>query len=357
MTIGVGIIGLGFMGRRYAETLRQLHGVTVSAVTDTRPDVAQDVASLTGARVVPDAATLARVDGVDAVFICTPEDAHVDAAVAALAAGKHVLIEKPVCHDLPSAARIRDAAASAGTTVMVGHLLRFEARWAAARRLIADGEIGDVVSIATRRVGNIRDQDVLRGRTTIPLYYGVHDLDIVRWYAGREALSIQAVRRSGVVRAAGFDVDDLYCAILRFEDDVLATAELGWHIPDSAASAPSSGITVTGTRGWLRIEQGRTGLEVYAGDVGRSRDISIDVSFWPEVHGRPAGALVNELEHFIDCIRRARTPIITLDDGIEALRLSLAMEVAATSGSTIDLRSFGATELGHVPPAGAGRKP
>ena len=91
--------------------------------------------------------------------------------------------------------------------------------------------IGDVVSIATRRVGNVRDQDVLRGRTSIPLYYGVHDLDIVRWFAGANAVSIQAVRRSGILRAAGFDIDDLYCAILGFDNGALATAELGWHIP------------------------------------------------------------------------------------------------------------------------------
>ena len=358
MTIRAGVIGLGFMGRRYAETLHQLQGVTLSAVTDTRADVAHDIGARTGARVLPDATALAQSDAVDAVFVCTPEDAHVEPTVAALLAGKHVLVEKPVSHDLPSAARIRDAAARVGTTVMVGHLLRFEPRWAAAGRLIADDEIGEVISIATRRIGSIRDQDVLRGRTTIPLYYGVHDLDIVRWYAGSDPISIQAVRRSGVLRAAGFDVDDLYCAILRFDDEVLATAELGWHIPASATSAPSSGITVVGTRGWLRIEQGRTGLEVYAGDASRSRDISIDVSFWPDVHGRPAGALVNELEHFADCIRNARTPIVTLDVGIEALRLSLAMEVAATSGSTIDLRSFGATELGPVPvPAAGDREP
>jgi predicted dehydrogenase len=347
VTIRAGVVGLGFMGRRYAETLAQIEGVEVSAVTDIRPEVAAEVAARTGARALPDAAGLAADRGVDAVFVCTPEDAHEAAVVAALENGKHVLVEKPVSHDLASAGRIRAAARASGATVMVGHLLRFEPRWARAGQIIADGDIGEVVSLATRRVGNLGDQAVLRGRTSIPLYYGVHDLDILRWFAGREPLTMQAERRSGVLRAAGHDTDDLYCAILRFEGDILATAELGWHIPVGAAAAPSSGISVVGTRGWLRIEQGRTGLEVYAGEVS-GHDIAVDVSFWPEVHGRPAGALVNELGHFVEATRTGSPPLISLDDGIEALRLSLAMEHAATTGERVDLRGFGTAELSNV---------
>jgi predicted dehydrogenase len=341
MAIRAGIVGLGFMGRRYATVLSGLQGVTVTAVADGRDELAREVAGEAHARVAADAAALATADDVDAVFICTPEDAHADIAVAALDAGKHVLIEKPVTHDLESAARVRDAAARAGTTVMVGHILRFEPRWASAARIIGDGRIGDVISIATRRVGNVRDQDVLRGRTSIPLYYGVHDLDIVRWFAGMPARSISAVRRSGVLRAVGYDIDDLYCAILRFEGDILATAELGWHVPPGAISAPTSGITVVGSAGWLRIEQGVTGLEAYVSDASGPAALAVDVSFWPEVHGRTSGALVNELEHFLDCVRTGRTPGVTLEDGIEALRLSLAMEAAAATGSTIDLTAFG----------------
>ena len=349
--VNVGVIGLGFMGRRYAETLHQLQGVTVVAVADARSDLAQDLSNATGARVEPSGASLAEASDIEAVFICTPEDAHADIAVAALEAGKHVLIEKPVTHDLASAARVRAAAQRAGTTVMVGHLLRFEPRWAAAAEVIAQGKIGDVVSIATRRVGNVGDQDVLKGRTSIPLYYGVHDLDIVRWFAGGRAVSMQAVRRSGVLRAAGYDIDDLYAAILRFDNDVLATAELGWHIPAAASSAPSTGITVVGSAGWLRIEQGQTGLQAYTEDGSSAGELAIDVSFWPDVHGRTSGAFVNELEHFLECVRSGHTPRVTLDDGIEALRLSLAMEEAAASASTIDLGVYGASELGEPDPA------
>jgi predicted dehydrogenase len=330
--------------------------VTVTAVADTRRELADEVAGAVGARVAPTGEDLAAAADVDAVFVCTPEDAHVAPAVAAIEAGKAVLIEKPVAATLEDAASIRAAAlararrAGAGTMaarpIMVGHLLRFEPRWAAAQRLIASGAIGDVVSVATRRVGNVRDQEVLRGRTSIPLYYGVHDLDVVRWFVGRPARSIQAARRTGVLRAAGYDIDDLYCAILRFDGDVLATAELGWHVPASAMGAPTAGITVVGTAGWLRVEQAQTGLEAHADSEGSTGRLGIDVSFWPEVHGRPSGALTNELEHFLGCVRTGRAPVTSLDDAVEALRLSLAMEQAAATGTTIDLDTWGAESLG-----------
>jgi len=94
----------------------------------------------------------------------------------------------------------------------------------------------------------VLDQEVLGGRTTIPLYYGVHDLDIVRWVANAEATTIYASRRSGVLRRAGHGVHDLYCAVLDFDNGVLATAELGWHVPAAAAAAPADRRAFEGSR-------------------------------------------------------------------------------------------------------------
>ena len=340
VNIKAGIVGLGFMGRRYAEFLHKLHNVEVSAVCDIRTDVAEEVAQLTGAQVFAEAEALATSPDVDAVFICTPEDKHLSATLAAIHAGKAVMIEKPVTHSLESAQEINEVAEAKGALVMVGHLLRFEPRWAAAKRVIAGGDLGDVVSIATRRVGNVADQNILKGRTTIPLYYGVHDLDIVRWFAGAEATTIFASRRSGALQALGYPIHDLYTAVLEFENNILATAELGWHVPFAAVAAPTTGISVVGTKGWLKIEQGDTGLQFWSEDGQSGVHPIIDVTFWPEVHHVPSGALANELSHFLDCVRDDSPPVIGLKDGYEALRLSLAMEASADQQAVIHLADF-----------------
>ncbi len=341
MKIKAGVVGLGFMGRRYVEFLQRLDGVEVTAICDIRKEIAENLAKTTGAQVLSRAEDLATSSDVDAVFVCTPEDRHVDAALAAIGAGKAVMIEKPVAHSLEAARSIAKAAKSGGSTVMVGHLLRFEPRWSAAKHAIQAGEIGEVVSIATRRVGNVLDQEILAGRTTIPLYYGVHDLDIVRWLADAEAVTIYASRRSGVLHQSGYEIHDLYCAILRFDNNVLATAELGWHVPAAALAAPTTGLTVVGTEGWLKVEQAATGLQYWSGSGQRSVHPVGDVTFWPEVHGVPGGALATELLHFLECVRTDMQPVITLADAIEALRLSLAMEASADRNEIIRLSEFG----------------
>ena len=340
MTIKAGVVGLGFMGQHYVQFLHKMNGVEVSAVCDIRQDVAEKLAGSTGARRFSEAEELAASPDVDAVFVCTPEGAHVEVSLAAINAGKAVLIEKPIAHTIEASQRIVAAAKAKRSLVMVGHLLRFEPRWAAAKRAIEGGQIGDVVSIATRRVGNVLDQTVLGGRTTIPLYYGVHDLDIVRWYAGAEASTIFASRRSGVLRKAGYDIHDLYCAILEFDNNILATAELGWHVPAAAVAAPTSGITVVGTEGWLKVDQAETGLEYWSENARQIHPV-IHVTFWPDVHGVPGGALASELSHFLDCMRNDTEPVVTAEDGYEALRLSLAMEASVDQNQVIRLSEFG----------------
>ena len=199
--LGLGVVGLGFMGRRYSRFVSRIEGLRLAGVCDVDANLAAEVAAETGARVFPDPAALAADPGVAGVMVCTPEDRHVEPALAVLDAGKPVMIEQPVAHSLDAAWTLSDAAERARLPVLVGHLLRFEPRWVAAAQRLAAGEIGEVVSITTRRIGNVLDQGVLRGRTTIPLYYGVHDLDVMRWFAGAEATSIVARKRSGALRA------------------------------------------------------------------------------------------------------------------------------------------------------------
>jgi myo-inositol 2-dehydrogenase/D-chiro-inositol 1-dehydrogenase len=326
------------MGRRYARFLSGIEGVRLAGVYDLDGDLAREIAAECGGTVYPDLDALVAAADVAGVIVSTPEDRHLEPVLAALAAGKPVLVEKPVAHTLDAAQAIAEAATRAAVPVLPGHLLRFEPRWAGAWRRIAAGEIGDVVSIATRRIGNVRDQEVLRGRTTIPLYYGVHDLDVMRWFAGAEATTIFARRRSGAVRAAGYDVDDLYCAVLAFENGALGSAELGWHVPATATAARSAGVLVIGTSGVIQIDQMATGLESWS--VGQL-DTGLDGMFWSEAYGVPGGALGLEIRHFADCVRGRREPVIQLADAIEALRLSLAMEQSAATGEIIDLTTFG----------------
>jgi len=336
--LGMGIVGLGFMGHRYARFVHGIEGMKLAGVVDIDRALAERTVAECGGQVFSSVEEMAASNQIDGVMICTPEHLHVDAAVAALRAGKPTMVEKPLAHTLDAARTIAAAASDAGVPLLTGHLLRFEQRWTAARQRLDAGVIGEIVSITTRRIGNVLDQDVLKGRTSIPLYYGVHDLDIMGWFAGAPARSISATRRAGALQAAGYDIDDAYTAVVTFENGVLGIAELGWHVPAEAAAARTSGVVIVGTKGFIRIEQAETGFECWS-DQGLDR--ALDVVFWSDAHGIPGGALGVELRHFADCVRGTSTPAISPDEAIEALRLSLAMEEAATTGMTIDVRTFG----------------
>ncbi|MBK8021829.1 MAG: Gfo/Idh/MocA family oxidoreductase [Chloroflexi bacterium] len=114
MSINVGIVGLGFMGRRYTEFLNKLDGVHVTAVCDIRPDVARECAEMVGAQAFAEAELLATSPNVNAIFVCTPEDRHESVSLAAIGANKAVMIEKPLAHSLRSAQAIMDAAQQKG---------------------------------------------------------------------------------------------------------------------------------------------------------------------------------------------------------------------------------------------------
>jgi predicted dehydrogenase len=330
--VPVAVVGLGFMGSRWVRALAEHPLVELRVVSDIREPLGRRTAERHGARFIRDAAEAARRLDVEAVVVCTPEHDHVEPALAAIDAGKAVLVEKPLAHTVEDAERIRDRAERQGVPVLAGHILRFEARYAAARRAIEAGELGAVQAVRLERIGVVADQDVLRGRTTIPLYYGVHELDLARWYAG-DIDRIYAERSEGVLRREGYEIEDLYSAVLRFKSGAHGTATLGWSLPRSTPGYGMAELTIIGEHGVVRVNQGDAGLLLVDEQGARQPD----TYFAHELHGRLRGALAVEADHFVDCARGVVEPLCTAHDGTEAVRSALAMEESARSGARVEL--------------------
>jgi predicted dehydrogenase len=333
----IAVVGLGFMGAKWARAIASHPGAELATVCDRDRSRAVDVARELGTNWTADLGSALHETVVHGVVVCTPEHLHEEPTLAGIAAGCAVAVEKPFAHDLATAQRMVDASDRAGVPILAGHILRFEPRYAAVRRAIDEGRIGRVQAVRSERLGVLGDQKVLAGRTTIPLYYGVHELDLARWYAG-EITSVFAQRSRGVLAAAGYDIDDLYSVVLGFAGGAHGTSMLGWSLPNAAAVNPGlSGFTVIGEEGYIRIDQGATGLH----EVGADGPAVVDTWYAPDVHGRPRGALAIEVDHFVDVARGEATPLCTAIDGIEALRASLAVELAAT-----EARAVAPSELG-----------
>ena len=144
--VGVGVIGAGFMGSLEAEVLAGFPDARVVVVCDPRPGAAA-AARMLGADYTPDYRAVVDRSDVQAVVVSTPEDRHEEPCLAASAAGKHILVEKPIAASVPAGEAIVAAARRAGVLLMTGFVLRFEPRYAAVKEAAAGGEIGAVQSV------------------------------------------------------------------------------------------------------------------------------------------------------------------------------------------------------------------
>jgi myo-inositol 2-dehydrogenase/D-chiro-inositol 1-dehydrogenase len=190
----VGVLGTGRIGAMHAELLSgQVAGAVLAAVYDTAADLGRSVAERLGVRVAASAGELYGSDEIDAVAICTSTDTHVDAIVAAAAAGKAIFCEKPVSLDLAEVDRALAAVEQAGVLFQVGFNRRFDPAHQSVREAVVSGTIGDVHLV---RISS-------RDPTPPPLEYarvsgGIfldmtsHDFDMARYVTGSDVVEVFA---------------------------------------------------------------------------------------------------------------------------------------------------------------------
>lgn len=194
----VAIVGCGFIGRIYAEVLAEL-GVTVAAVVDSDAAARTSLAALLGSRAYATQAEMLRAEpGVAAVGISTPSQHHAGLTCEALAAGRHVLCEKPLALRLAEVEEMVAAARAADRKLAVGFKMRFEGILAELRRLVLDGAVGPL-----RRIVISHHQPV--PQQSWALAHGIlnelliHSIDAVIWLMGDEPTRLE--HRTGRERA------------------------------------------------------------------------------------------------------------------------------------------------------------
>lgn len=244
----LGLAGLGIHGLRYAKHLLagEVEGAVLAAVSRSDARAGTAFAEEHGVVFVPDPRALATTAGVDAVVLVLPPDRNLEPAVASLEAGRPLLVEKPLAHDLASARTIADAGDRTGVPLMVAHTQRFDPLVLRLRREIPSIAPVRLVSIHQRFEPAPRPwgDDPRRGgaiRIT-----GVHGFDMLRFLTGAEVLDLDA--RTG--RVLTERAEDQFVATAR-----LAPGEILATIDNSFASGGrSSRIEVVGERGQLHAE-------------------------------------------------------------------------------------------------------
>jgi len=321
--VRIGVIGVGFMGTLHARAYAAVADAELVGVTDADADRAQAVAGMLGVRAYSSTEEMVADPQIQAVSVCTSDEQHVGPAVAALGAGKHVLLEKPIATTLEDGDTIITAAADSTGALLVGHILRFEKRYARAAQEVRDTTIGEVVSIYARRIGAASTQDTLKGRVSVLSFLGVHDFDICRWIAGSPATRVYAESRRGLLSSMGYDVEDQAFVTIRFESNVIACVEVGWVLPDSHPRRAGFQLEIIGARGVIDLDLTSSGISV-CDDTGY------------RLPGFGHG-IEEELSHFLACARGAVQPLVDGAAARDALEISLAAQQAASTGRPVDL--------------------
>ena len=329
------VIGLGRFGAIHAEVLTQLLDCELVAVcTRNAQRLAEAQARFSGAKAVSDYRQILDDPQIDAVSITTHLSDHYEVALAALASGKHVLLEKPMAENTSQCREIVAAARSAAGQFMVGHVCRVDARVTLACDAIRAGRIGRIFAMRSKRNLPVAPGPLRLDKISALLGDGVHDADLMMWFMNEAPQRVFG----RTVRVDQFRHPDAGWAMLEFglsgtdateQPAALGVVESNWRLPANTPTTIDAVLEVVGTEGQLTIDCGHAGLEMVTADGVHLPD----THYWPQQHGRRVGALVNELSYFARCIREDRTPeVVTPEEAARAVAVMEAAERSAVTG-------------------------
>lgn len=302
--IRCGVIGLGWFGEHHVDTLQELPLVEVAAVCTRTESRLKEVADKYR---VPKTFTnyhdLLADGDIDMVTVVTHIQDHLEPTIAALRAGKHVFVEKPMAGSAEECDQIIAETEKTGRCFMVGHICRFDTVYALAKEEIDAGNLGTIISMHARR--NLAKWITVTQLHKISALFGdgIHDFDLMLWYTGAKPKSVYA---QGLNTRPEFTYDDLGWAIFRLDSGAIAVIENVWCLPENAPFAIDARMEIVGTEGAIYIDNSGGNYTVL-----KKEGLSYPQStYWPTVHGSRRGYLKEEFDYFTRCIVEGKQPTI-----------------------------------------------
>ncbi len=325
--LGFAVVGLGYWGPNLVRNLNELGDVRLEALCALRPELLETFGRrYPSVRTTTDFASVLSDPAVDAVVIATPVSTHHPLAMAALQAGKHVFVEKPLASSSAEAIELIETAESEALTLMPGHTFLYSPPVQVVRSLIESGELGEIYFISTSRVNlGLHQSDA-----SVAWDLGPHDFSILRYWLDETPAHVTALSRSCVFPGT----PDVAFINLDFPSGTIAHVEIAWLAPsklrrttvvgsrkmvvyDDTSNEPvrifDSGVTMPNPETF-----GEYRLSYRTGDILSPR---VDA----------AEPLLVELRDFCDSIRSGEPPRSSSFLGLEVVRMIEAVDVSLKS--------------------------
>ncbi|MFW6694335.1 Gfo/Idh/MocA family protein [Streptomyces sp. MAR4 CNX-425] len=325
MTVRIGVVGTGAIGREHVERLtRTVAGARVTAVADIDPAAAEKAAAEAGgARVAADVADLITADDVDAVLVSSWHAAHAEHVLAAIAAGKPVLCEKPLATTAEDALRVLAAEEAHGRRlVQVGFMRRYDPGYRELKRVIAGGGIGRPLMMhcahrnptqSERYTTEMAAQDT-----------GVHEIDAARWLLDDEIVSAQVIMPRATERRFPHLKDPQFMLFetaggVRIDLEVFVNCQYGYDIR----------CETVGETGLVRLPDPARAEVRAAARAGTEID--------QEWGGRFAAAFDAEVQTWVDSVAAGAATGPSAWDGYAATAVAAATVEAQRTGAVVDV--------------------
>ncbi|MCH1483298.1 MAG: Gfo/Idh/MocA family oxidoreductase [Alphaproteobacteria bacterium] len=319
-----GLIGCGMWGRNLARNLSQLGAL--ASVADRDAENATAFADEFGGKADSIDAVLEQHD-LDGIIIATPAFTHADLACRALAAGRHVYVEKPLAMSLDEANRIAAAARDARRVVMVGHLIRYHQAFITLQQEIASGRIGKVQHVMANRLAMGR----IRSNESVIHDLCPHDTSLLLALMGEEPTSVSCAGASHITPG----IVDHVSAMFAFSDERTAAMNISWISPYKEHR-----LTVIGSSGSIVFDDSRPWAEkltLFRDDIQPQGDgFAISRSepvFLPVDESEP---LKQEVASFIDCCNTGKVPPTDLTEALAVQRVLEQMHMSISSYGRTD---------------------
>ena len=334
--VRVGLVGCGAVAEWHVSSgfAAVPEAAVVAATCDARRERAAALGEPLGAAVHTDFDELLADPRVEAVDLCVPHPLHAPLALQVLAAGKHVLVEKPLATTLEDGVAMVRAAEERGLTLCVSENYPFSEPFRRAREMIAAGEIGRVVALRSHRVGYLdgiwlRDgwrQDARQAGGGMLLDQGCHYTNILRMMGG----PITHVMATAARTREDWHGEDSASLSLRFASGVIGESFYCW-----ATRTPRIGaeVYVYGERGSLEVASWAPALTLFRPDLPDGRQVVIEEADYMDAFARI-------IEDFALAARGERQPTMPGSEGLEDLKVVMAAYRSLASGrqETVNVR-------------------
>lgn len=343
-SINIGVIGYGYWGPNLVRNFSEISGSQVRTVSDFKPDLlAKAQARYPAIQITTDYQDILADPKIDAVAIATPVATHFDLALAALRAGKHVFVEKPITVSSGQALRLIEEAERRNLVLMVDHTFVYTGAVRKMRELVASGELGSIYYYDSVRVNlGLFQHDV-----NVLWDLAVHDLSIMGYVLPSQPYAVSA---TGISHVPG-GMENIAYLTLFFPDNLIAHINVNWLSPVKVRRT-----LIGGSQKMILFDDLEPSEKIKVYDRGITMNGSLD-NVYKMLIGYRTGdmwapqldiseALKTEGEHFLRCIQQGERPITDGQAGLQIVRiLEAATQSMKYKGQLIELDSLALSEV------------